>query len=208
MDIPLLINRNQGRILDFFCFLDTMNIGDTMKILKNSFQNPLNIRTEKDFPVDGVEFIDITPILMQKETYQEMITLLLKEIKKKKPDYIVAPEARGFLIGSTIAYKLNIGCVPVRKIGKLPPTSVEKSFEYLKEYGKDTLQIPKLVNDSYENKKFYILDDIYATGNTVKAIKQAIEELKGEVVGEGVIMNIKELNDNKELFSLIDINED
>lgn len=185
-----------------------MILGDSMKILKNVLKSTLNIRTEKDFPVDGIEFIDITPMLMQKDVTEEMIDLFLKEIKKKKPDYIVAPEARGFLLGSTIAYQLKIGCIPVRKIGKLPPTSVEKSFDYMKEYGKDTLQIPKLVNESYKGKKFYIVDDIYATGNTLVAIKNAITELGGEVVGEGVIMNIKELNDNKKLFSLIDINED
>ena len=76
------------------------------------------------------------------------------------------------------------------------------------EYGKDTLELPKLINTSYEGKKFYLLDDIYATGNTLKVIKEAIESLGGIVVGEGVVMNIKELNDNKELFSLIDINEE
>jgi len=179
-----------------------------MKILKNEFKNALNIRTEKDFPVDGIEFVDITPMLMQENVTREMIELFLKEIKKKKPDYIIAPEARGFLLGSTIAYELKIGCIPVRKIGKLPPTSVEKSFDYMKEYGKDTLELPKLVNESYKGKKFYIIDDIYATGNTLEAIKQAIIELGGKVVGEGVIMNIKELNSNKDLFSLIEINED
>ena len=179
-----------------------------MKILKNEFKNALNIRTEKDFPVDGIEFVDITPMLMQENVTREMIELFLKEIKKKKPDYIIAPEARGFLLGSTIAYELKIGCIPVRKIGKLPPTSVEKSFDYIKEYGKDTLELPKLVNESYKGKKFYIIDDIYATGNTLEAIKQAIIELGGKVVGEGVIMNIKELNSNKDLFSLIEINED
>lgn len=179
-----------------------------MKILKNKLKSELNIRTEKDFPIKGMEFIDITPMLIKQDVAEEIITLFIKEIKKKKPDYIVAPEARGFLLGSTIAYELKIGCIPVRKIGKLPPTSVEKSFDYMKEYGKDTLQIPKLVNDSYKGKKFYIIDDIYATGNTIEAIKNAITELEGEVVGEGVIMNIKELNDNKNVFSLLDINEE
>ena len=81
-------------------------------------------------------------------------------------------------------------------------------FEYEKEYGKDILELPKLVNDEYKNNNFYIIDDIYATGNTMKATKESIETLGGNVVGEGVVMNIVELNDNKELFSLIDINED
>ncbi|MCI8411541.1 MAG: hypothetical protein HFJ40_03720, partial [Clostridia bacterium] len=90
---------------------------------------------------------------------------------------------------------------------KLPPTTVEEQFEYEKEYGKDILELPKLVNEKYENKNFYIIDDIYATGNTIRAIKEAVEKLNGIVIGEGVVMNIAELNDNKELFSMIDVNE-
>jgi adenine phosphoribosyltransferase len=179
-----------------------------MKILKNKLRNSLNIRTEKDYPVEGIEFIDITPLILQKETLKEMIDAFVSEIKDKSIDYIVAPEARGFLLGSAVALNLNIGCVPVRKKGKLPPTVVEAQVEYEKEYGKDILEIPKLVDDEYKNRNFYIIDDIYATGNTNKAIKDVIQKLGGNVVGEAVVMNIVELNDNKELFSLIDITED
>ena len=179
-----------------------------MKILKNQLKNPLNIRTQKDYPIKGIEFIDITPLMLQKETLKEITEKFVDELKDKNIDYIVSPEARGFLFGTAIANELNIGCVPVRKKGKLPPTTVEKVFEYEKEYGKDSLELPKLVNDNYSGKKFYIIDDIYATGNTMNAIKGAIENLSGNVVGEGVVMNIVELNNNKNLFSLIDINEE
>ena len=68
--------------------------------------------------------------------------------------------------------------------------------------------MPKLVNEEYKGKSFYIVDDIYATGNTMKAIKEAIEEVGGIIKGEGVIMNIKELNHNDYIYSLLDINED
>lgn len=179
-----------------------------MKIIKNVLKNELNIRTEKDFPVKGIEFIDITPLILQKETLKEITDLFVEFLRNKKIDYIVAPEARGFLFGTSVANELNIGCIPVRKKGKLPPTTVERQFSYEKEYGKDILELPKLVNDKYENKTFYIIDDIYATGNTMKAIKEEIENLGGSVVGQGVVMNIVELNDNKELFSLIDVNEE
>jgi len=179
-----------------------------MKILKNDLKNPLNIRTEKNFPKDGIEFIDITPLIIQKDTFSEIINAFLNELKNKNIDYIVAPEARGFLLGAAIANDLNVGCIPVRKRGKLPPTTVEFDVEYEKEYGKDFLEFPKLVNSEYKNNNFYIIDDIYATGNTMKAIKEGIENRGGKVVGEGVIMNIVELNDNKEVFSLIDINEE
>ena len=178
-----------------------------MKILRNELKSELNLRTEKDYPKKGIEFIDINPIVIQKETLNETISLFVKHLKRKKIDYIVAPEARGFLFGMAIASELKCGCVPVRKKGKMPPTTIEREFDYEKEYGKDTLVLPKLVNDSYKGRKFYIIDDIYATGNTIKAIHEAIEELGGKVVGEGAVINIVELNDNKKVFSLIDINE-
>ncbi len=179
-----------------------------MKVLKNLLSNSLNIRTEKNFPIEGIEFIDINPLILQKETLKEITEKFVTELSGKRIDYIVAPEARGFLFGTSVAYGLNIGCVPVRKKGKMPPTTVATKFEYEKEYGKDVLELPKLVNEDYNEKNFYIIDDIYATGNTMKAIKEAIENLGGHVVGEGVVLNIVELNNNKELFSLIDVNEE
>lgn len=178
-----------------------------MKILKNKLKSELNIRTEKDFPQKGIEFIDIMPLIIQKETFNEIVEKFVEEIKEKSVDYIVGPEARGLIIGAAIANELKIGFIPIRKAGKLPPTTVEKQFEYEKEYGKDKLELPKLVSEEYKGKNFYIVDDIYATGNTMKAIKQAIEELGGNIKGEGVIMNIKELNNDTNIYSLLEINE-
>lgn len=178
-----------------------------MKILKSNLKSELNIRAEMDFPVKGIEFIDINPSILQKDTLKEIVDLFVEELKNKEIDYIVAPEARGFLFGSSVANILGVGLVPVRKKGKLPLSTVECQFDYIKEYGKDTLELPKLVNEEYKDKKFYLIDDIYATGNTLKAIKESLLNLGGEVVGEGVVINIKELNNNCELFSLIDINE-
>ena len=179
-----------------------------MKILKNELKSELNIRTEKNFPIQGIEFIDITPLIIQKETIREIIQKFKEELKNKEIDYIVAPEARGFLFGVAIAEQLGIGCIPVRKKGKLPPTAVEVEFDYEKEYGKDKLELPKLVNTTYEDKNFYIIDDIYATGNTIKAISKAIENLGGNIVGKGVVMNIKELNQDNDIFSLLDVEEE
>ena len=178
-----------------------------MKILKNELKSELNIRTEKNFPKEGIEFIDIMPLIIQKETFNEIIEKFAEEIQDKNVDYIVGPEARGLIIGAAVANKLNLGFIPVRKAGKLPPSTVEMKFEYEKEYGQDELELPKLVNEDYRGKSFYILDDIYATGNTIKAIKQAIENAGGIIKGEGVIMNIKELNNDSHIYSLLDINE-
>ena len=179
-----------------------------MKILKNNLKSNLNIRTQKDYPIKGIEFIDITPLILQKETLQEITKQFVEEIKDKEIDYIVAPEARGFLFGTPVANMLKIGCIPVRKKGKLPPVAVECTFSYEKEYGKDEMELPKLIDGTYKNKKFYILDDIYATGNTIKAIEDAIEKLGGNVVGKGVVMNIVKLNDAKDVFSIMNIEEE
>ena len=179
-----------------------------MKILKNELKSELNIRTEKDFPKEGIEFIDIMPLIIQKETFSEIKEKFANEIQGKNVDYIVGPEARGLIIGAAVSNKLGLGFIPVRKAGKLPPTTVEMKFEYEKEYGKDILELPKLVNEEYRGKSFYIVDDIYATGNTIKAIKQAIENAGGIIKGEGVIMNIKELNNDTDIYSLLDINEE
>ena len=70
------------------------------------------------------------------------------------------------------------------------------------------MELPKLVNEEYKNKRFYLVDDIYATGNTMNAMKTAIEEIGGIVVGQGVIMNIKELNDARDVYSLLEVNEE
>ena len=179
-----------------------------MKILKNKLKNELNIRTEKDYPIKGIEFIDIMPLVIQKESFKEIIDIFVSELKDKQIDYIIAPEARGFLFGTAVAYKIGCGILPVRKKGKLPPTTVEAEFESEKEYGKDILVLPKLVKDNYSGKRFYILDDIYATGNTVKSIKNIIEKRKGILVGTGVVLNILELNNDKDVFSIIDVNEE
>ena len=178
-----------------------------MKILRNELKSELHIRTQKDFPQEGIEFIDIMPLIIQKETFKEIVDRFVEEIKDKKVEYIVGAEARGFIIGAAVASKLDIGFVPVRKAGKLPPTTVEKQFAYEKEYGKDKMELPKLVSEEYSGKRIYMIDDIYATGNTMKAMKQAIEDVGGIVVGQGVIMNIKELNDAQDVYSLLDINE-
>ena len=179
-----------------------------MKILRNILKSELNIRTEKDFQIKGIEFIDINPLIINKDTFSEITNLFVKKVSDKKVDYIISPEARGFLFGCPVANKLNVGFIPVRKKGKLPPTTVEAQLEYEKEYGKDVLELPKLINnESYKNKNFYIIDDIYATGNTARAIKQAVESLGGNIIEIGVVINIKELN-NDNIFSLIDINEE
>ena len=126
-----------------------------MKILKNNLKTEISVRTEKDFPKKGIEYIDIMPLVIDNEAYQEIINLFINRVEGKKVDYIVSPEARGFLFGSPVATKMSIGFIPARKKGKLPPSTIITDFEYEKEYGKDMLVLPKLVNEEYTGKVFF-----------------------------------------------------
>ena len=149
-----------------------------------------NLRFIKDFPKEGVNFIDITPKLADKEDFETIINKMC-EVIPEDVDYIISPESRGFIFGCPIANKLKKGFVPVRKEGKLPDDLVIKEI-YEKEYGKDILCLPK--NENYENKKFYFVDDVLATGGTLKACKNLINKCKGQYSGAGVYINITELN--------------
>ncbi len=176
-----------------------------MNIIKNLLNYELPIRTQQDFPIKGVEFIDITPFITDNKIYNDIINSFISHLKDMKIDYIIAPEARGFLFGCSVANKLDCGFIPSRKINKFPSDFIEKSFSYVKEYGEDCMCLPKLYNESYEGKNFYIIDDVYATGNTAKAIEETIIQLGGNFIGTGVLLNIASLNNSENLFSVIDV---
>ncbi|WP_202707332.1 adenine phosphoribosyltransferase [Sporosalibacterium faouarense] len=137
------------------------------------------IRSVKDFPKEGIDFKDITTVLKDKEAFRQCIDQMADLISDIEVDIIVGPEARGFLTGAPMAYKLGAGFVPVRKPGKLPAETI--SYEYELEYGTDILEIHK---DSIKpGEKVVIVDDLLATGGTVLSTMKLIEELGGEVVG-------------------------
>ncbi|MTI47784.1 MAG: adenine phosphoribosyltransferase [Firmicutes bacterium] len=137
------------------------------------------IRSVKDFPKEGIDFKDITTVLKDKEAFRQCIDQMADLISDIEVDIIVGPEARGFLTGAPMAYKLGAGFVPVRKPGKLPAETI--SYEYELEYGTDILEIHK---DSIKpGEKVVIVDDLLATGGTVLSTIKLIEELGGEVVG-------------------------
>jgi len=146
-----------------------------------------------DFPAKGVTFIDISPVLADKVTFNNIITEMCNKIPENV-DYIIAPESRGYIFGPTIASMLGKGFVPIRKPGKLPDNLVI-SVEYQKEYGPDILCLPK--NNNYANKNFYFVDDIMATGGTLNASKQLIEKCGGNYIGGLVYINISFLNTEK-----------
>ena len=146
-----------------------------------------------NFPVEGVNFIDISPVLADGDTFNNIIEEMCNKIPKDV-DYIISPESRGYIFGSIIASKLGKGFIPIRKPGKLPNDLVI-STEYQKEYGSDTLCLPK--NNKYINKNFYFVDDILATAGTFKASKELIGKCGGTYMGGLVYINISFLNNEK-----------
>ncbi|MBT0159087.1 adenine phosphoribosyltransferase [Candidatus Bathyarchaeota archaeon A05DMB-2] len=153
----------------------------------------------------GVVFWDITPLLKDKDCFREAIQRLAEHYRGKKIDVVVSNEARGFIIGAALAYKLGVGFVPIRKKGKLPYKCVD--LTYKKEYECDTIEIHE--DAIQRGQKVLLIDDLLATGGTVKANIELIEKLGGEVVGIGFLIELgyldgrKALGDKYDVFSLI-----
>ena len=156
----------------------------------------------------GVVFWDITPLLKDKRCFRECIRLLAEHYRDKTIDVVVSNEARGFIIGAALAYELGVGFVPVRKKGKLPFKCVD--LTYKKEYECDTIEIHE---DAIEaGQKVLLIDDLLATGGTVKANIALVEKLGGKVVGIGFLIELgylegrKALGDKYDVFSIIQCN--
>ncbi len=153
----------------------------------------------------GVVFWDITTLLRDGKAFHECIKQMADHYRGKAIDLIVSNEARGFIVGSALAYELNIGFVPIRKKGKLPSKSV--TLTYHKEYESDSIEIH---DDAIErNEKVLLVDDLLATGGTMKASAELVERLGGKVVGMGFLIELEylrgraALEDRYEVFSLI-----
>ena len=148
------------------------------------------VREIKDFPKEGIDFKDITTLLQDGKALKFAIDEMIADLKDKEVDLIVGPEARGFLLGTPVAYGMGVGFVPVRKPGKLP-WEVE-SFEYDLEYGSNILEIHK---DAIKpGQKVAIVDDLLATGGTIEAVAKLVEQVGGEVVALDFAIELTDLN--------------
>ena len=147
------------------------------------------IATVKDFPKEGIMFRDVTPLIQDKDAFKEAIDLLSEYAKKVGANVIAGPEARGFVFGSAIAYKLGLGFVTIRKPGKLPRKVISEDYDL--EYGKNTLCVH---DDAFKKgDKVLIVDDLLATGGTALASAKLVERLGAEVAGLAFIINLKDL---------------
>jgi adenine phosphoribosyltransferase len=163
------------------------------------------IRDIPDFPQKGVMFRDITTLTKEPKAFKYVIDAIVNRYKNKQIDKVVSVEARGYIFGGVIAYLLNCGFVPVRKPGKLPAEILSK--EYTLEYGSNTIEIHRDAIE--EGEQILVFDDLLATGGTVLATCQLIEQLGGTVVGCGFITKLTYLHGDDtlkdyEVFSLVD----
>jgi len=144
------------------------------------------IREIPDFPKPGILFYDITTLLKDPVAYKESIDLMLEPYRDEKIDLVVGMESRGFIFSAPMAYQLGSGLVPVRKLGKLPAETI--TVEYALEYGSNTLEIHR---DAIQpGQTVLIVDDLLATGGTVKGTIELVERLKGEVVGLAFLVEL------------------
>ncbi|UCF63006.1 MAG: adenine phosphoribosyltransferase [bacterium] len=147
------------------------------------------IRNVPDFPVKGIQFKDITTLLKNGELLAQAVDQMYDPFRELEIDKIVGIEARGFIFGSALAYKLNLGFIPIRKPGKLP-AEVETE-EYNLEYGQDSIEMHRDAIE--EGEKILIVDDLLATGGTAAAAARLIDKLGGEVVGFSFLIELTEL---------------
>ncbi len=154
-----------------------------------------HIRTIPDFPIEGVNFIDITTLLKEPAAFREAVDELVAAFQDDEIHHVVAAEARGFILGGALAYKLDAGFIPIRKPGKLPARTVEQTYEL--EYGSDTLCMHR---DAIEpGDKVLVLDDLLATGGTVNACCELVEGLGGVIVACAFMVELSFLNGRSRL---------
>ena len=145
------------------------------------------ITTTADFPKPGVMFRDFTPLFQHPAVFKYIIDQFAQHAKSTGATLILMPEARGFVIGSAVAYATGIPSVTVRKAGHLPPSNLER-VTYHTEYGTNTFEISKSVIKSTD--KVYIVDDLIAFGGTINALKDLIFAAGSTVAGLGFVMNL------------------
>ena len=153
------------------------------------------IRTIPDFPKSGVNFYDITPLLKDGRSLAYTIDTLADHFNGMNIEVVVSMEARGFLFGPAIAYKLGAGFAPVRKLGKLPWNTHQE--EYALEYGTDTIEIHR--DAILHGERVLIIDDVLATGGTAKAVTNLVRKMNGKIIGAAFVIELLALKGRSKL---------
>ncbi len=156
------------------------------------------VRSIPDFPIPGILFRDITPLLRDKDGFKAAIDLFVDRYSGRGIDYVVGIEARGYMLGAPVAYAISAGFVPVRKPGKLPGTKLTE--EYALEYGTNSLEIH---DDAIgHGKRVLIVDDLLATGGTAAATRKLLERLGAKIEGFAFLIELKDLRGRDKLGEL------
>ncbi len=153
------------------------------------------IRDIPGFPKEGIIFKDITTLVKDGKAFARAVDKIAGEYKRAKTDLVLSIEARGFVFGAAVAYKLGVGLVPVRKKGKLPHET--HSVTYDLEYGKDTLEIHR--DAIKKGDRVLIVDDLLATGGTMQAVASLVEKMGGEIVGIAFVIELVPLKGREKL---------
>jgi adenine phosphoribosyltransferase len=153
------------------------------------------IREIPDFPKPGILFYDITTLLKEPGAFREAVDLMLEPFRDDRVDIVVGMESRGFIFSAPMAYLLGAGLVPVRKLGKLPAEVL--SVEYALEYGSNTLEIHR--DAIRPGQRVLVVDDLLATGGTVKGTIELVERLQGEIVGLAFLVELDFLKGRERL---------
>jgi len=149
-----------------------------------------HIRDIPNFPKEGIIFLDITPLLGNGPAFQHAIDEMAAKFADRGATKVAAAEARGFIFGAPLAYKLGLGFVPIRKPGKLPYKTREVTYDL--EYGTDTLCMH--IDAVEKGEKVIIIDDLLATGGTAEGMVNLIQKAGGEVIGVGFLIELGFLN--------------
>ena len=144
------------------------------------------IREVPDFPKPGILFYDITTLLKHGPSFREAVSLMLEPYREQTIDLVVGMESRGFIFSAPMAFELGVGLVPVRKLGKLPHETL--SVEYALEYGSNTLEIHR--DAISPGQRVLIVDDLLATGGTVRGTVDLVQRLGAEIVGLSFLVEL------------------
>jgi adenine phosphoribosyltransferase len=153
------------------------------------------IRAIPDFPIPGILFRDITPLLGDAAGFKAMVDLFVDKYRSADIEYVVGIEARGYMLGAPVAYALGAGFVPVRKPGKLPGEKFTEEYEL--EYGTNTIEIHQ--DAVTTGKRVLVVDDLLATGGTMAATLRLLKRLDAKIAGVAVLIELADLNGRKAL---------
>lgn len=156
------------------------------------------ISATPDFPIKGVLFRDISPLLANGAAFKSAVGELADFAREKETELIVGPEARGFIVGAAVANEMGIGFQPARREGKLPGEVVKESYDL--EYGQNTLEME--VSAIKPGQRVLLVDDLLATSGTINDTKKLVEKLGGVIVGAAFIVELKDLNGRDSIADL------